>query len=461
MGIYRVDPLFADSTYAILAGWLCLVVSLFLAFRRPACNAFLTLTLVGIGGAPIIAGYTYGRLTAFVGLLTLLALQLRRRSRGAVHFKALARTPLSWYGGICLVIFAKIMGETIIYGLDLSRRLNLTSGLTEVLFPVSVLLLSVMKAGPESTARDVLIGMIVFPLLMIAGYLPFAFREGLIAAAWLGESRFTIGAADTINSARVLAYGAIASLVYFSLPRKSVDSLVLAFLALLFFGFTMLVLLTGNRQFLLALLCALLLWAFFLQPSGLTHLLTSVVVFIGLAALLYNVLTQSDLSVKGRISGSAMTTEVSMERGPIWADAYKDALRHPVLGTGFKNFGDEAELEVPATGEIITLRDSAHGVLQDIFTEHGVILGVLFLLGCMELIWCAMRAIWLQKSPCCENALALVFLAMLPPLLFSGGFLNATPIYGLLVLAAVQYVRRRQVRTKRVEIAALRATAKG
>jgi len=421
-----------DPRDMVLAGWLCLVASLFFALRRPAANAFLNLTLVGVGGAPLISGFNYARISAFVGISTILILLTRPKQAGAVRLKDMVRTPLAWFAAVCLAILAKILIETGIYGFDASRSANLQTGLTELLFPVVVVLLGLVKNGQEATARDVLLGMAVFPILMLAGYLPFAINNGLLLAAFNGTERFTLADADTINSARVMTCGAAGSLLFFSLPRK--QGAVPGFLALtLAVGFILLILLIGNRQFLVAVSMLLLLWVLFLQTSRFKRLLASGITLVCLGLITYDVVTASNLIVKSRFSEDAFKMEASEARGAIWSDAFESVLQHPILGTGFKNFGQEMDA-ISRSGQTVVVRDSAHGVWQDVFTEHGIILGVAFLAGCFHLITRSWRP-FLQKRISADKALTAGLLAVLLPLLFSGVFLNGTPVYLLLVLA--------------------------
>lgn len=438
---HGMELVFADYSYAALFGWLCLAASLFFALRRPAANAFLPLSVVGMGGVPLIAGFTYARLSLFVGLLTGLVLVLRRKQEGAVRIGALARTPLAWFAWVCLAILAKIFLETVIYGLDASRTVALLSGLQDALFPIVVLLLGVMRAGQEPTERDLLVGMVTFPVLTAAGYVPFALSQGLLLSAWLGTERIALGIADTINSARVLTYGAIGSLLVFSLYGKR--SAAITFLApCVTSGFVLLVLLTGNRQFLFALSGFLLLWAFLLQSSSRTRWLVSIAVLASLAYATASLVVTRDLVLKERISIAELLSEATDNRGVIWTRAFQTMLDHPVLGSGFKNFGEEFDA-FDREGQIIGLRDSAHGAFQDVFTEHGMILGIAFLAGCIHLVVRSWRAVQQERRPTAGKALTVGLLALLLPLPFSSVFLNATPLYLLLVMAMMRDSPRR------------------
>jgi O-antigen ligase len=428
-----------DYSHMVLAGWLCLMASIFFAFRRPAANAFLNLTFVGVGGAPLLPGFTYARLSALVAFCTILRLLIRPKQVGAVRLKFLSRTPLAWFAAVCLAILAKILIDTVIYGYDESRAVNLQVGLTELLFPVVVVLMALVKDGQEATAHDILLGMAIFPVLMLVGYLPFTVNNGLLLSAWNGTTRFSLGSADTINSARVMTCGIVGSLLFFSMPGK--QGIMKKFLApALVLGFLLLVLLNGNRQFLLALIAFLILWAFLLQESKLKRWIVGSFTLAFLVLIMHDVFTSSHLALKDRLSAETIETDAAEGRGEIWSDAFESVLKHPMLGTGFKNFGREMDA-VDRSGQVVTVRDSAHGVFQDVFTEHGVILGLAFLAGCFHLIRRSWR-VFRQKRISADKALTAGLLALLLPLLFSGSFLDATPVFLLLLLAMARDTQR-------------------
>ena len=285
----------------------------------------------------------------------------------------------------------------------------------------------------SNAARDVLLGMAVFPILMFAGWLPVAVNNGLLLAAWNGVRRFTLGDADTINAARVLCFGAVGSFGLFLLPRK--QGLAPVFLApCLGLGLIVLVLLTANRQYLLTLFAFPVFWVFLLETSRLKRLIVGGVSIVFMGLVTYDVVTSGDVVLKDRITADALAVEISEARGPIWADAFQTMLAHPILGTGFKNYGAEVDM-MDRSGNLVIGRDSAHGVFQDVFTEHGIILGMAFLAGCVHLLMRSWRDLQQTRWPAADKALTAGMLALSLPLTISAGFLNATPVYVLLLLA--------------------------
>jgi O-antigen ligase len=153
-----------------------------------------------------------------------------------------------------------------------------------------------------------------------------------------------------------------------------------------------------------------------------------------LAAVGYWVSSSQDLVLGQRVSTWALQTEIAEARGVIWEDAFKAVRDNPVLGVGFKNFGDEKPAGFDRFGREITVRASAHGVVQDVFTEHGLFLGVMFLLGGLSVAARAFRLAKATRAGSATRALTVLLLTMLVPLLFSSAFVNATPLYLLVVL---------------------------
>jgi hypothetical protein len=429
-----MQPSGIDTSNMVLAAWLCFLVSCFFAVRRPAANALLNLTLIGVGEAPLALGFTSARLSAIVALMTVLMLLIRPKRHAAVPLNLMVHTPLAWLGCVYLAILAKILFESAVYGINAARTANLEMGLCEVGLPIVILLLSLAKDGPEGTARDILIGMATFPALMLCGYFPYAVNAGQLQGVSSGLGRFGIGGADEINSARVMCWGAIGSFLLFSLRRNRNQGNAKNVLCLSVSCFlVLLTLITGNRQYLFALLGFVVLWGIWLKGANYLRTMVRVILFLCFALGAYKIVTFGNLALKDRLSEEAIEMEKTEGRGEIWGDALKSVFQHPILGAGFKNFGGESDA-VDRTGSIIVMRDSAHGVIQDVFVEHGIVLGAAFFAGCLLLVKRALYGFQRQRQLTAEMALTVASLAMIPPLLFSSVFLNAMPIYWLLIL---------------------------
>lgn len=442
MNLVLAESPFLTSIYGIISGWLCFLVAIYFAFRRPSANVFISLPFVGMGGVELIGGYRYGRLSILLGILTILAVVLDRPRKAAVPIMVFAQSKYRWFVLVCIAIGVKIVVETLVFGLDKSRQLNLEIGLVSLLYPCLLVTLSEVKRGAESTARDLLTGMWTFPSLMMAGYLPFAFETGDLGSASNGESRLTIGTADTINSAQVLVFGAIGALAMAIKPKRKgtagVGRVVGTALAA---GFSVLVILTGTRQHLLACVVFIVFVAFTLQKTTFWRWTGSTIVAVALGIFAYEFTDRQQLIIRERFTSVAFQAEVSEGRGKIWLEAAKSALQNPLIGTGFKNFGEEFE-SGPAAGGGTVLRDSAHGVIQDVFSEHGIPLGIGFLLGCIQIVAASGRTALSEGQITSDRVLVLALIALLIPLGFSGVFLNAMPIYMLAIVTISRTPKR-------------------
>lgn len=431
-----MDLVFADYTYAAFFGWLCLAVSLIFVYRWPVANAFLPLSVTGLGGVSLVGGVTYARISSVVGLLTLLGLALRGKQEGVRSNKSRFHTPLAWFAIVCLVIGAKILAETALYGFDASRQVLLTNGLLDGLYPILVLLLGIRSIGLQASERQMLIGMFVLPTLTTIGYIMFSLRQGMLLSAWSGADRFTFGVVNSINSARVITYAAIGSLLVFTLQRRQNS-----FIGILAFGVSMglmlLEVLTGTRQYIIALVGFLLLWVSFLQSSSVARWLLSIFLLVGIIYSVGRLVKSSDMAVAERVSAVELRAELTESRGLIWTKAFNAMADNLLLGVGFNRFGEEYDT-IDKRGRPMAIRDSAHGFVQDVFTEHGLFLGTLFLIGSIQLLARSIQSVQHEPAISERKALMVGLIALVLPLPFSSVFLNATPIFLLLVLTMTQ-----------------------
>jgi O-antigen ligase len=198
--------------------------------------------------------------------------------------------------------------------------------------------------------------------------------------------------------------------------------------------FGTLVLATGTRQYAVAIGAAMLVLIQLIRGGrparGIWAILVVIVCVCGAAVFFMH----GRAVLQERFTADMLAYERGMGRGAIWREAFYEAVSNPLLGVGFKNFGQEVASLNRFTGEVEVLRDSAHGVFQDVFVEHGVVLGAGLLIGTCMLIYAAMpirRAS--SKKPLKSRVMDGLLIALTVPLLFSGAFCNATAIYLLLV----------------------------
>jgi O-antigen ligase len=423
---------FVAYALAPVFGWICFATAVYFAMRRPVANIFLGLAISSLGGVPLILGLTFARLSGVIGLMTIISLLARQGGSDTIQPKVLLRGPMSWFVWLCLVIFGKIFLETFIYGLDPSRMAAFMGALQDSFFPILVLLLGLARVGLSRVERDLVISMAVFPVLAVVGHIPFALQDGLLQDAWYGMDRFTLGNMDTINSARIICFGVIGWLLVFVL-QETAKRIVQVFALGVAAGFVLLLLLTGTRQFLIVMLVFAVLWAFLLQKSGKVRLLISALVLgVGAYTFVYFV-NSNNIVLKERVKVESLEDEATESRGAIWLRAAQNVLQHPLIGVGFKNFGEETQ-GVDRAGNPVILRDNAHGAMQDVFAEHGILLGFAFMCGFFQLSWRAVSLSRRDKVVTLRKCLILSLFSLEFALLFSSSFLNATPVYLLLIL---------------------------
>jgi O-antigen ligase len=271
---------------------------------------------------------------------------------------------------------------------------------------------------------------------MVAGLLPFMLQNGLLTKYLVGAQRFTIGPIDFITSAAVLAYGLVGWMVLISLLRRRGRRAVALLVSPIPLGFIVLLLMNGTRQYALGAAVFLFLWGFVFERTTLARWLGSLVLLVGVVYAISALLASTDMQLKDRFSREQLRGEALEGRGLIWTKVVRTTLDHPVLGTGFRNYGENVVGMDKLRHPVVT-RDVAHGVIQDVFVEHGLFLGTAFLAGCLHMLVRCWRGLRHERGITAGKGLRAGFMAMLVPLVFSGGFLNAAAVFLLLFLAMV------------------------
>lgn len=421
---------------AVLAGWLCVAAALYFAVRHPAANAFLTLPLTGLGGIQLAGGVSYGRASAALGMCALLGVLVRQQRASVVPLLTVVRrSSLAWLVGLCVVIALKIAFETALYGLDATRVARLSHSLINMMFPLAILISALSRGRLETIVKDLLLGMCVFSLLMLVAIIPYIIDGGLLWSALSGSARLSIGGIDTINSAKVFAVGMIGCMGFaaahgFRAGRLGWTPLLLLAGA----SFGGMIILTGTRQFALSVAAFLGLLGFTYSGGRVWKKFASGLALLIVIRVVYAVVMSEDLAISRRLSVEAIGSELEVSRGAIWSQGLASALANPLFGTGFANFGEEYPT-LDATGGVKMVRDTVHGVWQDVFVEHGMLLGIAFLIGSGQLIKRAWCIIVDKESDRGVKVFVAGMLALSPALLFSGVFLNATQLFMLLLVA--------------------------
>ena len=278
---------------------------------------------------------------------------------------------------VVLAVWIKIAVDCAIGGMDVYRTSSIMYAMTRVWLPLVHLYFALRSSGIQKGAEAFLIGIMGYGGLVGLSALAFSLVDGSILNAFGGGSRLTLFGEDTINSARGPYYVVVVALVYvISVGRRSLTARVAC--GSLIGAMSLILLLTGTRQFVVAGIAfgvCVLMTALKTTKDALTF--AGLVVVIGLiGSTLWNT-----TAIGERFSGDRLEYEASSSRGAIWRDAFATAYSRPLTGAGFRLFGEETAVFSQRTGLVMLNRDSAHGYLQEMFAEHGMVLGTLGILG--------------------------------------------------------------------------------
>jgi O-antigen ligase len=119
-------------------------------------------------------------------------------------------------------------------------------------------------------------------------------------------------------------------------------------------------------------------------------------------------------------------------RSRIWKNGLATVWSEPLVGAGFRNFGEEVSELAAETNEVFVFKDNAHGFLQDTFVEHGIFLGCAVIASFFGIVFRLIQTV----ATVTEKTYALILVTLISPYIFSGGVFNAFGFYLMLAAAA-------------------------
>jgi O-antigen ligase len=129
------------------------------------------------------------------------------------------------------------------------------------------------------------------------------------------------------------------------------------------------------------------------------------------------------LAIVQRFSGDELDREKEDGRSAIWDKGFNQMFSdNPILGLGFRNFGEVGDASDPNSPTVVLRKDNAHGFFQEVFVEHGVVLGILMLVSFFYTLF--KFRVYSQNDLSEFNALFFVMIAFFVTSFFSGSFLN-------------------------------------
>jgi hypothetical protein len=327
---------------------------------------------------------------------------------------------VDFFGILLLTILIKILLDTLVYGIDEFRAESLIIGFHVIILSIYVFHNSFVNNGYEKTLKDfILSGLLIHGIISIVLFYPI-FQNQLIPALGLGH-RITIFEQDTINSAKPFFFYIVFLLA--AIKMKLVQIKFLKFLASIIGVFCLIILiLNGTRAFPIALFFVVVfpLLKFNYRTIGITSVLLICL------PILYNSIEDNygDLTIVQRFSADHLNNERTEGREEIWKRGFSLMFsENPILGLGFRNFGEVGDVSDPQSSNVVIRKDNAHGFYQEVFIEHGIILGLLLLLSFFYTLY-KLRVYSGKDSPTFK-AIFIVLISFAVTSLFSGSFLNS------------------------------------
>ncbi len=418
--------------YSTFCGFALLAFGLYsLAMRRHAALALLPYCSYGVAQTPVPFVHYVGAEFMLV-LAAQVALLFDLYHGGSrVHRPPTRRHGRSTTAKALLLTIGMIVIKSALdcgyLGMDQYRYLAVTTLVTQVVSPSLLLLLAVAAYSPEEAAGQFFAG-----CAMTSGiWLAFGLVGGILSGDLFMTGRLCLHRTGTIDSVRLVPmflFGIVYR--YLMKPRLSrgiaAGAATLTCSAILF--------LNGTRQTSLCCLTALCLLAFKIKrirrPALVATLATALLALCVIGSSLAD-RAGMDIPLLERLDVSQMRHDGRLEVN--WPEAVEATLREPVFGNGFREFGREITKRNDFTGEDYAQKDTAHGIIMDVFVDHGLIIGGIFLVLCLLNTTAEIRTY--ARSPLnARTALSAFYVCTMLAMFFSYPIWDAFPVIALHIL---------------------------
>ncbi len=362
---------FGELEYSNIAAWITSVAYVILVVRYPSSSVFAFIATWAYGYGTIAGPVKFAHLLFLMQFLTFLILFLetilRVGTKGIVSFLL---SPISIFGWFMVIIWLKILLETVYYGYNFDRSLAIKNAPVQVILPCLIMLLCVLRGNHLKTLNGVFLGMVVFTLIPLLMSLTSVISEGRIIAAINGQERLTLWGLDTIRSGSVFLYFAIGviGLTLTNFGRETILRFILWSIVILPSG---LLVLNASRQHLLTLAVAIVIALVIYFKKSIVFATAITLAFGGSFYFFGGGFAES--ATTKRLTSDAIQAEATVSRGAIWRDAFTTGFNNPIAGIGFRNFGETTVTQSGRDSELISMKDTAHGFYQEIWAEHGII----------------------------------------------------------------------------------------
>lgn len=423
-----------DFALAPWGAFACIGVYLWLLWKFPSGVVFIGFTSYGIAWVTI-AGLNYARCVFVLQLFSAVVFFFYiLRSKGTERILQFLTSKHSIFLWFLVLIWLKISADVLYTGVDEFRSDALKSAIQIIFLPTIIFFMAAVGIDPWRFALGIMVGMVAFALAFVLPTVPGMFAEGRLTSALFGEDRLTIYNMDTINGGRFFFIGAVGSMtLVIGGGFRRFWSVVLMVICCVFVA---MLLLNGTRQYILGSVIAALMCTYsFIRSGGIVKFLFLGIMIAAISYLSYNIFQTA--AVGERFSSASLVAEVSFSRGNIWRSAFMTGLDNPLFGVGFRRFGEVVTLGGQISeAESITTLSGAHGFFQEIWAEHGAVLGAISLIIFGYTLWQMIRRVEVARhSVIWAHYSALV--GMVVPLFISGGVYSASAMY---LLAGSMYV---------------------
>lgn len=420
-----------DNTldYRVFSATFCLLAIAYLIIARKNFTAAAhswALFAFDLGGERLL-GVSFAILYSLISYYVIFELLVRNAKQRKTKKKRSRTLPLIIVLGIVLV---KIVVDSFAYGFDIYRTQVLYASQFYLIIPLIILVLYFKLYGILKALKDFIIsGTILFTLILLP-LLPSIFLTQFIPSITEGH-RITIFNIDTINSCRLFVYCALfAYCSYFFTKKRSIRLFLVGLMVLSI----ILIILNGTRQYLLAVIVAAVLAN--IRTLNLKQI-TFIVILAATGFYFYNTSeTIQNIELVNRVSSNSIQKEESENRGLIWATNFKRMLdESPLIGLGFRNSGQEITMTDSETKQEVKAKDNAHGFFQEVFVEHGVILGLLLTITFIN-AFLVLRKKLQRYDTVTKKVIVSTCIIFILPLFFSGSVLNGFGIFYFALLAS-------------------------
>lgn len=419
-----------DTTldYRVFSATFCLLAVIYLIVARKNFTAAAhswALFAFDLGGQKLL-GVSFAIVYTLIAYFIIFELLVRNATK---RNKVKLKTKILPIVIILAIILLKIGADCFIYGLDSYRFEALYASQFSLIIPIVILSLSIKLNGILKTLKDFIISGTILFIMVLLPLLPSIFATQFIPS--ISESyRITIFDIDTINSCRLFIYCAVfAYCSYLLIKNKTVRLFLVALIVINI----LLIILNGTRQYLLAVIAV----GFFCNIRTLNLKQIALVVILVIAgAYFYNNSTViQNIELVNRVSSNSLQKEGTESRGLIWLTDFKKMFdENPVMGLGFRNSGEEMVMVNNTTQQETKTKDNAHGFFQEVFVEHGVILGILLMIASLH-AFLVLRKKLRNYGEVTRKIVISTCIMLILPLFLSGAVLNGFGVFYFALLA--------------------------